>query len=183
MDRMPPIAPEAMTPAQKAASQQFRAKRGVDIDGPFVPLLRSPGLLEPLHQVGIHCRYNNALGLHLSEFIILNVARRFNQSVEWAIHAPIAEKAGVTPETIAALLEGHRPSAMTADEAIVYDAIREIWDGHCWSDTTFAAIQTRFGDVGVIDLVGTVGYYTTLALVMNATQTAAPGGYRMPSLR
>jgi 4-carboxymuconolactone decarboxylase len=143
MDRMPPIAPEAMTPAQKAAAQQFRAKRGVDIDGPFVPLLRSPGLLEPLHQVGMHCRYNNALGLHLSEFIILNVARRFNQSVEWAIHAPIAEKAGVTPGTITAILEGRRPPAMTADQTMIYDAIREIWDGHSWSDTTYTALQNH----------------------------------------
>jgi 4-carboxymuconolactone decarboxylase len=182
MDRMPPIAPDAMTSAQKAAAQQFRAKRGVDIDGPFVPLLRSPGLLEPLHQVGIHCRYNNALGLHLSEFIILNVARRFNQSVEWAIHAPIAEKAGVMPQTIAAILEGRRPSAMTLDETMIYDAIRELWDGHSWSDTTYTAIQKRFGDAGIIDLVGTIGYYTTLAMVMNATRTEAPGGYRMPPL-
>jgi 4-carboxymuconolactone decarboxylase len=182
MDRMPPIAPDLMTSAQKAAAQQFRAKRGVDIDGPFVPLLRSPGLLEPLHQVGLHCRYNNALGLHLSEFIILIVARRFNQSVEWAIHAPIAEKAGVTPQTIDALLEGRRPPAMTADEAMVYDAIGEIWDSHGWSDITYTGIQKRFGDTGIIDLVGTVGYYSTLAMVMNATRTESPGAYRMPPL-
>jgi 4-carboxymuconolactone decarboxylase len=183
MDRMPPIAADAMTPAQKAAEQQFRALRGVEIDGPFVPLLRSPGLLEPLHQVGMHCRYSNALGLHLSEFIILNVARRYNQSVEWAIHAPIAEKAGVTAETKAAILEGRRPHAMTADETMVYDAIRELWDGHSWSDSTYAGIRTRFGEAGVVDLVGTVGYYTTLAMVMNVTRTEAPGGYRMAPLR
>jgi 4-carboxymuconolactone decarboxylase len=101
MDRMPPLADDAMTPAQKAAAEQFRALRGVDLDGPFVPLLRSPGLLQVLHQVGLHCRYNNALGLRLSEFIILNVARRYDQSVEWAIHAPIAEKAGVTAKAAA----------------------------------------------------------------------------------
>jgi 4-carboxymuconolactone decarboxylase len=180
MDRMPPIAPELMTSAQKTAAQQFRDRRGVAIDGPFVPLLRSPDLLEPLHQVGLHCRYSNALGLPLSEFIILNVARRFNQSVEWAIHAPIAETAGIAADTIEALLEGRRPSAMTSDQTLIYDAIREIWDSHGWSDSTYAGILQRFGDAGVIDLVGTVGYYSTLAMVMNATRTEAPGGYRMP---
>jgi 4-carboxymuconolactone decarboxylase len=180
MDRMPPLADVAMTPAQKAAAEQFRALRGVDLDGPFVPLLRSPGLLQVLHQVGLHCRYNNALGLLLSEFIILNVARRYDQSVEWAIHAPIAERAGVAAATVTAIHEGRRPSAMSDDETLVYDAIRELWESNGWSDVTYATLLQRFGEAGIIDLAGTVGYYSTLALVMNATRTQAPGGFKMP---
>jgi 4-carboxymuconolactone decarboxylase len=182
VDRMPPIPAEAMTQAQKDAVEQFCALRGVDIDGPFVPLLRSPGLLAPLHQVGMHCRYNNALGLGLSEFIILLVARRFSQSVEWAIHAPVALKAGVDAQTIAAVLEGRRPTTMSDSETAIYDAVHELWLSQGWSDATYASMKQQFGEAGIIDLAGTVGYYSTLAMMMNVTRTDAPGGYAMPRL-
>ena len=61
-------------------------------------------------------------------------------------------------------------------------AIHELWDASGWSDPTYAAVLSRFGEMGVIDLVCTVGYYTTLAMVMNVARTDAPGGFRMPRL-
>jgi 4-carboxymuconolactone decarboxylase len=181
-DRMPPIPPSELTPAQREAAAVFKSDRGKEVFGPFVPLLRSPQLMLRFQQVGIHCRYNSAIGLRLTEFVILMVARRFSQSVEWAIHAPIAAEAGVAPDTIAALLDGRRPPAMAADEAAVHDAVVELWSTHAWSDATYAAMLARFGEEGIIDLVGTAGYYASLAMVMNVARTDAPGGFQMPRL-
>lgn len=181
-DRLPPLAPDALDPAQAAAADAFAAERGTAVFGPFVPLLRSPELMLHLHRVGAHCRYRSAIGLRLTEFVILLVARRHAQSVEWAIHAPIAQGAGVAPDTIAALLEGRRPPAMDEAEAFVFDAVAELWDHGGWSDPTYAAASARFGEAGIVDLVATVGYYTTLALVMNVARTEAPGGFRLPVL-
>jgi 4-carboxymuconolactone decarboxylase len=178
-DRMPPIAAEA---EQRAASDAFRAQRNVDVFGPFVPLLRSPELMLRLQQVGIHCRYNSAMGLRLTEFAILMVARRWNQKVEWAIHAPVAAEAGVAPATIAALLAGERPVVLAEDEALVFDSVCELWSTDCWTDAMYATMTKRFGDRGVIDLIGTIGYYATIAQVMNVARTEAPGGFSMPEL-
>ena len=182
MDRMPAIPAAEMTEAQRKAAEHFGATRGSGLFGPFVPLLRSPELLKPLQQVGAHCRYHSALGVRLTEFVILLVARALSQSVEWAIHAPIAREAGVAEETIAAILEGRRPTTMSEDEALVHDAVGELRQHHGWSDVTYAAMKARFGEIGVIDLVGTVGYYTTLALVMNVARTEIPDPFRMPRL-
>jgi 4-carboxymuconolactone decarboxylase len=181
-DRMPQLAPDAMTPEQRAAAEEFRGMRGNAVFGPFVPLLRSPELMLRFQKVGGHCRYRSAMGLRLTEFAILMVARRHSQSVEWAIHAPIAAEAGVAADTIEALLQGRRPPAMAADEAMVFDAVTELWSHDGWSDATYAAMLERFGEAGVIDLVGTVGYYATIAMIMNVARTEAPGGYRMPRL-
>ncbi len=181
-DRMPPLPPEQLTPEQAAAAQAFAGDRGTPVFGPFVPLLRSPDLMLHLQRVGAHCRYRSAIGLRLTEFVILLVARRHAQSVEWAIHAPIAAESGVEGETIAAILEGRRPPGMSADESLVFDAVHELWDHRGWSDATYAAVNERFGEAGIIDLVGTVGYYATLAMVMNVARTAAPGDFRMPPL-
>lgn len=181
-DRMPPISETEQSAAQIAASAAFKASRGTAVFGPFVPLLRSPEMMLRVQRLGEQCRYHNALGLKLSEFIILMVARRHNQPVEWAIHAPIAEGAGVATETIAALSEGRRPSALDADEALIHDALTEMWAHDQWSDTTHEAVKQRFGEAGLIDLVVTAGYYALLANVMNVARTATPPGPQLPKL-
>ena len=179
---MPPLATDQLNPAQDEASATFKASRGTEVFGPFVPLLRSPELMLRVQKVGEHCRYHNALGLKLSEFIILLVARRHNQPVEWAIHAPIAEASGVAAQTIAAIAQGQRPATLDADEALVFDALAEMWAHHRWSDATYGAVKARFGEQGLIDLVTTAGYYALLANVMNVTRTSCPEGPALPRL-
>jgi 4-carboxymuconolactone decarboxylase len=69
---------------------------------------------------------------------------------------------------------------MADDEAMVFDAVHELWLMKTWCDATYAAMLQRFGEAGIIDLVSTVGYYSTIAMVMNVARTAAPENYRMP---
>ena len=179
-DRMPPLPPESLTAAQReAAAELSRGPRG-GVFGPFVPLLRSPDLLTPLQKTGEYLRYRSALSPRLSEFAILVVARRWRQQVEWQIHAPIAEKAGLPRAHIDALAEHRRPEGMQADEATLYDFLTELQQSHSVSDTTYGRAVEHFGERGVVDLCGLCGYYTTLAMVMNAAQTALPDGVAPP---
>jgi 4-carboxymuconolactone decarboxylase len=180
-DRLPPLSPTEQSEAQAAACEAFSASRGTPVFGPFVPLLRSPELMLRVQALGEYCRYHNALGLRLSEFIILLVARRHSQAVEWAIHAPIAERAGVALSTIDAVAHGRRPAAMPADEALIFDALAEMWAHDRWSDATYAAVLDAFSAQGLIDLVATAGYYTLLANVMNVARTAPPPGPVLPA--
>ena len=181
-DRMPPLAHTQLTKEQIEAARVFALSRGTPVFGPFVPLLRSPELMLRFQKVGEHCRYHSAIGLRLSEFVILLVARQFSQNVEWAIHAPIAVETGVSAETIQALIEGKRPVDMSSDETMIYGAVHELWASGRWSDALYANILARFGEAGIIDLISTVGYYSTIAMVMNVARTEAPCGYKMPAL-
>jgi len=89
-DRLPPLSPDALTDAQRLAADAIvNGPRGA-LYGPFVPLLRSPELMECAQRMGEYLRYRSALGQRLSELVILLVAREWDQQVEWAIHAPIA---------------------------------------------------------------------------------------------
>ena len=82
-DRLGPIAPGDMTPAQRAAAQAIiDGPRGA-VYGPFVPLLRSPELMEYAQRMGEYLRYRSAVGVRLSELAILVTARRWDQQVEW----------------------------------------------------------------------------------------------------
>jgi 4-carboxymuconolactone decarboxylase len=173
-DRMPEIPPARQTDAQKKASAEFLAGRGTPVFGPFVPLLRSPEVMLRAKAMGDHLRYNNSLPLKLSEFAILLTARRWTQRVEWAIHQPVALKAGLSPETAAAVAEGRRPTRLDEGEQVVHDFVTELLDNQGVSDPTYQAMVRLFGEQGTIDLVGTCGYYTFLAMVLNVARTPMP---------
>ena len=173
-DRMPEIPPEKMTPEQKKAADEFLAERKVPIFGPFVPLFRSPEVMQRARAMGDYLRYKSALPAALNEFTILITARRWSQSYEWAVHQPIAVKAGLKAEITQALAEGRRPQGMSADEELIYDFSTELHENQCVSDATYARAVARFGEQGVIDLIGVNGYYTFLAMVLNTARTAVP---------
>jgi 4-carboxymuconolactone decarboxylase len=173
---MPPIPPDRMDEFQsKLAGEIIKGPRGA-LYGPFVPLLRSPELMDRVQRVGEYLRFSSAMGSRLSELVILIVARRWTQQVEWSIHEPIALKAGIGAEIVNAIAEGRRPAGMSEDEEIVYDFCDELHANKSVSDPTYDRAVKRFGEKGVIDLLGINGYYTLLAMIMNATRTAVPDG-------
>jgi 4-carboxymuconolactone decarboxylase len=175
-DRMPPIPADKQTPAQKEALAGLAAsERGAaPTAGPFIVLLRSPELLNRMQKVGEFLRYNSSLPQELTEMTILITARDSTQQYEWTRHYPIAIKAGVKEETAAAIAEGRRPEKMTEDEAIVYDFDAELLRNRSVSDPTYARLLNRFGEAAVVDTVGTVGYYSSLALMMSVARSPVP---------
>lgn len=183
IDRMPAIPEAEMSPAQKAAMDEIAAGPRGRIGGPFIPLMRSPELMNRLQKVGEYLRFHNAIGLRNSEFAVLVVARHWGQPIEWAIHRPIAEREGVLPATCDAIAEGRRPDGMTADEAIIYDVLEELRNNRSLSDVTFDRARQRFGEQGVIDLVAHYGYYSLLAMTMNVARTALPEGASSTGLK
>src|SRR5689334_22071381 len=97
-DRMPPIPADKLTPEQKKASDDFAAERKTPVFGPFVPLLRSPEVMLRAKAMGDYLRYKSVLPAALNEFAILLTARHWSQGYEWAVHQPIAVKAGLKAE-------------------------------------------------------------------------------------
>jgi 4-carboxymuconolactone decarboxylase len=173
-DRLPPLNPATWTEAQRACAQEIiQGPRGALIE-PFVPLLRSPELCTHVQRTGEYLRYRSAIGLRLSELAILVTACHWRQQVEWSIHAPIAMREGIAPEVVQALAEGRRPDYQRADEALVHDFTQQSLQERRVSDATWAACREALGEQGVVDLMGIVGYYTMLSIVMNAAQTPPP---------
>ncbi|HJV00060.1 MAG TPA: carboxymuconolactone decarboxylase family protein [Burkholderiaceae bacterium] len=179
-DRLPPIPFAQLSAAQQVAAQAvIDGPRGA-LYGPFVPLIRSPELMEAAQRMGEYLRYRSAIGTRLSELAILVTARQWSQPVEWAIHAPIAQDSGIAPAIIEAIAARRRPEGMTEDEALVHDFCIELQQRQRVDDDTYAAALARFGEHGVVDLMGINGYYTFLAMVMNAAQTPAPPSRAAP---
>jgi 4-carboxymuconolactone decarboxylase len=180
-DRLPPIPANQMTPAHRDAVAAFKTARGVEVSGPFHPLLRSPELMTRTRAMGDYLRFKSALPPRLSEFVILLTAREWNQQYEWNAHYPIAIKAGVSAATLSAIAAGRHPESMTGDEAILYDFVRELHHTKAVSDAIYDRALKAFGDHGVMDTIGISGYYSLLAMVLNTARTP-PGGANAPPL-
>lgn len=179
--RMPPIPVDAMSSAQRDAVEAFKAARGnADLSGPFHPLLRSPELMTRTRALGDYLRFKSALPPRLSEFVILLTAREWTQQYEWSVHYPIALKAGVDARVAQAIGEGRRPEALSDDEALLYDFCLELQRTKAIGDRTYARALARFGEAGVIDTIGLVGYYSMLAMVLNGTNAPLPAGVAPP---
>jgi 4-carboxymuconolactone decarboxylase len=134
-----------------------------------------------MQKVGEYIRYQNSLGHKLTEFTILMTSRRWTQEYQWDSHYALAIQAGMEPEILAAVRDGRRPTGMSEDEEVVYDFCSELGQNQSVTDATYARAVKRFGEQGVVDLTGTVGYYTALAMILNVARTPLPPG-KTPAL-
>jgi len=63
---------------------------------------------------------------------------------------------------------------MPADEALLHDFCRELLETHHVSDAVYERALGAWGEPGVVDLVGCVGYFVAICLVMNVAGTPPP---------
>lgn len=181
-DRLPPIPADKLTDAQKKAFAEFKEERKQDVFGPFVPLSRSPQLMVNAARMGTYLRFGNSLPRDVSEFAILLVSRRWTQQYEWYVHAADGKTAGLSDAIIQAVADGRRPDGMSEGMEIVYDFSNELHDFHSVTDRTYARMVAKYGEQGMMDLVGLNGYYSMISMVLNVGRTALPPG-QAPGLK
>ena len=173
-DRMPPLTDAQMNDAQKKAAAELIAGPRKGVFGPFIPLMRSPELMDRMQRVGEYLRFGSTVPAKLNEFAMCIVARHVTNHFEWAIHYPNAVKAGVAKETLDAIGAGRQPLSMAPDEAQVHGFVTELLRTNGVSDATYGAVLKAHGEQGLIDLTGLVGYFIAICLVMNVAHTPAP---------
>ena len=179
-DRMPPIPTDKMTDAQRKVAAEIAAGPRGKVEGPYWPIIRSPGLAESLQKVGEYYRYRCPLDRKINEMAALMAARSWSQQFIWDVHILQALDAGLKNDIALALAEGGRPAGMAEDEEVLYDFVTELLANQGASDATYARTVAKFGESGVIDIVGIVGYYTMLAMIMNVARTPLLEGRPFP---
>lgn len=169
-----------LTPKQQDLLIDIRKTRGSGpLGGPFAVFLQAPEYGDLAQKLGAFCRYRTAVPPRLSEFTILVLARFWRSQYEFWVHAPIAEKAGVKAATIQALRTGRTPR-LGKDERAIYDFIAELHKTKRVSDKTYARVQALFGDSGMVEFVGILGYYTLVAMTLNVFRVPLPEGEVYP---
>ena len=170
-NRMPPIPTEKMTEAQRKSAAEIIAGPRGKIEGPYWPIIRSPGFMEHIQKVGGYFRYFCPLDRRINEMAALMTARSWTQQYIWDVHINQALETGLKPAIVDAIAESRRPAAMAEDEEVLHDFVTELLANQSVTDPTYARAVSKFGEPGVIDILGIVGYYTTLAMIMNVSRT------------
>ena len=179
--RFPPLSDDQMTEEQRAVVDAIQSgPRGAGLRGPFNALLRSPGLCDLVQRVGAYVRFGSSIPAPLNELAICMAGRKWGAQYEFYAHRRLAIDAGLNPSILDAIALGRRPADISGDEAIVYEFVTDLLSTGEVSDRRYAATLDRFGERGIMDLVGAVGYYSLVSMVLNVAQVPLPDGEPAP---
>lgn len=166
--RIPFPSPEDMDAQQRAVFERIvNGPRG-KLVGPLRAALHNPVLADRWQALGAVLRFDTSLPPALNELAILVVARRWNSELEWTIHARDGRRAGLSAAVIEDLKTGVLPRFTDPSEAEVYEFSRQLLENGKVGDETYASVLARWGVVGVVELTAVVGYYSMVAMTLNA---------------
>jgi 4-carboxymuconolactone decarboxylase len=175
-DRFKPLTYAEMTAPQKKMFENLISGERRGASGPFNVLLRSPEMGDLAQQFGASMRYHSSIPPKLNELAIIITARHWTSQYEWYAHRRAAQNAGLSQSIIDAVAAGTRPASMAADEQAVYDFVSELLATKQVSDATFRAAKDKFGERGVVDLIGVSGYYQLVSMLLNVDRYPLPEG-------
>lgn len=176
-ERFPEIPDDQLTAQQREAIDEIKSGPRGAIGGPFLPLIHTPELARRLQRVGEYLRFQTALPLEVIELVVLVTARRWNCEFEWWAHSRIALEKTSLPAAVIDQIEARQvPAALAAPLQVAYDFCTQVHGNGNVSDAAFDAAREQFGLNGAMELIALCGYYTTLAMILNASETLPPGG-------
>src|SRR5713101_8376173 len=175
MARLTPITNKDQVDAKDAAiGDSIVASRGA-LQGPFTMFLHNPELAGRLAHLGAYVRFEGPLDMRVRVLAAMTAAREFEAVYVWGAQTGGARRLGVPESTITAIRDKH-VRGIPPEDAQIVEFTRQLLQKHRVDDATFKAIQARFGNDGLIQLTGAIGYYSMLAMTVNACELeAAPG--------
>ena len=147
--------------------------------------MHSPSLSSAVFNVRQRVRYGTPKDQRLTELIILSTAREIDNQYEWSAHEPLAQIAGLEQEIIEAIK--HRKNLASLPEItglgeierVLIQFTRELVSEDKVSSGTFKSALNLFGNEGLVDIVGLVGYYNFVAMTLKAFDVQRPVGTQL----
>jgi len=176
--RFAPLTYEQMTPEQKKVFETLLNGPRRGAAGPFNILLRSPEMAHAAQLLGLEVRFNSSIPRKLSELAMLITVRHWIVHFEWYAHSRASLAAGISQATIDAIKAGVRPTSMPPDEDAIYTFCNELLTAKRVGDATYQTVKDRFGERGVVDLIGIVAYYQMASMLLNVDRYPLPAGVK-----
>jgi 4-carboxymuconolactone decarboxylase len=176
MARVEPLEPAKLSSDQRRIHDEIAGTRGGAVRGPFAIWLRNPPLADAASRLGNVLRTDGKLDKRLFELVVLIVARHWTAQYEWYVHAKHGLAAGLSGDVIAALRERRRPVFEREDEKLIYDVMTELVETKAVSAASYDRVIAALGLELTIELFSVAGFYTMVAMVLNAFDAPVPEG-------
>ncbi|MDP7429441.1 MAG: carboxymuconolactone decarboxylase family protein, partial [Alphaproteobacteria bacterium] len=180
MSRLSELDAAELDAEQRQVLEAMQAGPRGGAPGPLAIWLQSPGLCGPAQQLGAFIRFGSSLPPRLYEIAVLVVAAHWRTQFEWWAHARLARKGGVALATIEAIKGGEAPPDLAADEQMVYDVAIALVHNRRLGEPLYQRAVELLGTKALIELVGTMGYYTLVSMTLNAFEVELPEGEEPP---
>ena len=176
MPRIPLVTATNMTDAQRRVHDAMTAgpRRSPPV-GPLAAAMHRPDLAEKWSDLGLVLRFNSSFSPRLREFVILLTGRHWDCQFEWFSHEAEARKAGLSARSIETLRHGGA-TFEAADEQAIHDYATELLRRHHAADATYQRVLAEHGTAGIVELTALIGYYSMVALTLNAHEIGVPEG-------
>jgi 4-carboxymuconolactone decarboxylase len=165
--------------AQRRIFNECKAGPRGSVPPPVHVWLKSPGLADHAHQLGAHVRFGTPFTPKQTEIAILMTARYWTAQFEWAAHVRLGLQAGLSQQQIDAIASRRAPSFDDPDDQLIYDFCRDYYDDHRVDDATYERVVARWGDKGIVDLAGLIGYYSFVSVTLNVFEVPTPPGAKL----
>ena len=175
MARLTKITSKEQLPAKHQAVADAVIKSRGGIHGPFSMFMHCPSLAGHVEAIGGYVRFQGSLDMRVRVLAAMVVAREFDAMYVWGAQTGSARKQGVPESTISAIREKHSRGVPREDAEII-DFTRTLLTKHRVSAESFESIRKRFGEEQLLELTGTIGYYSMLCMTVNACELEAGEG-------
>lgn len=173
MNRLLELPQEKLTAEQTAVFSQLVAGRG-RILGPYKIWIHSPTVASGMEHIGTFLNKKSSLSTREVEIGILVIAQHWDANYVRTAHIKAGKAAGLSQETIDAILAGRDPKLSDPHERAVHRFAAALAGGGKLSDTEFAEIEKVLGRAGVAEVLVLLGYYTSVSLGMKVHEVPIP---------
>jgi len=183
--RLPPVQRQDL---DADGQKIFDSLAGPNNKGPLRGILGlgiyDPKLAEALHLLHDSVTKYGTLGNRVDELAILVATREEQMSLnEWYGHEAAALKAGLDQSIIDVVKFGKEPTGLDAKDALVIRFGREWFREHRVGPDTFAKTVEAFGQRGTVELIGVMGDYAMVGMMLQAVDQQLPGRPALPPLK
>jgi 4-carboxymuconolactone decarboxylase len=172
--RLPELEEANLTPEQKRLYEEIKRVRG-QVRGPFAIWLRNAELAEYTLKLQDLFASRVSLERRLVQLMILVSARFATAQFAWFVHEPHALKLGIAPDIIDAIRERRTPTFTREDERLVYEITTELNTTRTLSEASYLRGMAMFDEKKMVELVSAIGFYSMVAMTLNAFDVAVPG--------
>jgi 4-carboxymuconolactone decarboxylase len=125
-------------------------------------------------------RFEGSLDMRVRVLAAMAVARELDALYVWGAQAGSARKQNVPESTIAAIRDRHT-RGLPPEDAQIVEFTQQLLRKHRVDEASVKALRARFGDDGFLQLTGAIGYYSLLAMTVNACELEpGPGADVLP---
>src|SRR5689334_11491743 len=156
---------DQMTPEQQDAYRSLIETRG-RLPGPGKIYVHNAKLAKVLGPLGAHFRTGYSLSEREREIAVCIINSKFHTAYATNAHERAAKASGLPSEKVEAILSGLPTSFSDTREQVVYEMAICLSNSRWVSKGLYDRAVEALGHVGITDVIGLMGFYTTVAMTL-----------------